>query len=153
MGRLVIHKAYGGYDTVGAVEALRFADGTVSVASLGTLPITYFGTGDADTITISGSNDIVLSGDGYDRIVSVVSYRLGDANEALELTGGELVLEVGTGSGYQAAVLAQMARKVTTLDRHRQLVADARARFGSLRLMNVLGHGADVQNGWPKGAP
>jgi Ca2+-binding RTX toxin-like protein len=91
MGRLVIHKADGGYDTVGAVEALRFADGTVSVASLGTLPITYFGTGDADTITISGSKDIVLSGDGYDRIVSAVSYRLGDANEALELTGGSAV--------------------------------------------------------------
>ena len=87
MGRLVVHKPGGEYDIVSSVEALRFGDGTVSVASLGTLPTTYFGTGDSDTITISGANDIVLSGDGYDRIVSAYSYRLGDANEALELTG------------------------------------------------------------------
>ncbi|MBL8550282.1 MAG: protein-L-isoaspartate O-methyltransferase [Hyphomonadaceae bacterium] len=72
---------------------------------------------------------------------------------ALLLTGGELVLEVGTGSGYQTAALALMARKVTTLERHRPLVADARARFGGLRLMNVQAHVADGRAGWPDGAP
>ncbi|MGV3491929.1 MAG: calcium-binding protein [Devosia sp.] len=90
MGRLVVHKA-DGYDVVSGVEALRFADGTVSVASLTWLATTYFGSDDADTITVSGTNDIVLSGDGYDRIVSAVSYRLGDSNEALELTGSAAV--------------------------------------------------------------
>jgi len=86
-GHLVIHKPEGGYDVVGGVEALRFADGTVSTATLTSLPTTYFGTDDADRITISSSSDVVLSGEGYDRIVSAVSYTLGDQNEALEFTG------------------------------------------------------------------
>ena len=98
MGRLVIHKA-DGYDVVGGVEALRFADGTVSVATLTDLPTTYFGTDDSDTITVNGSHDIVLSGDGYDRIVSAVGYRLGEANEALELTGTSAVNGYGNELG------------------------------------------------------
>ncbi|MGE3250361.1 MAG: protein-L-isoaspartate(D-aspartate) O-methyltransferase [Hyphomonadaceae bacterium] len=72
---------------------------------------------------------------------------------ALDPKPGDLVLEVGTGSGFQAAALAAMARKVTTLDRHRDLVADARARFGALRLMNVQAHLADGRAGWAEGAP
>jgi protein-L-isoaspartate(D-aspartate) O-methyltransferase len=46
-----------------------------------------------------------------------------------------------------------MARKVTTLDRRRGLLADARARLGALRLMNVQAHVADGREGWPDGAP
>ena len=59
----------------------------MSVASLTNLGTTYFGTGDADRITVTSSNDVVLSGDGYDRIVSAVSFTLGAQNEALEFTG------------------------------------------------------------------
>jgi Ca2+-binding RTX toxin-like protein len=98
MGRLVIHKP-DGYDVVSGVEALRFANGTVSVATLTGLPITYFGSDDADTITVSGSKDIVLSGDGYDRILSASTYRLGEGNEALDLTGTAAVNGYGNGVG------------------------------------------------------
>lgn len=90
-GHLVIHKAGGGYDIVSGVEALRFADGTVSTASLGTLPTTFFGSDDADRITVTSTKDVVLSGDGYDRITSAVTYTLGDQNEALEFTGSAAI--------------------------------------------------------------
>lgn len=86
-GHLVIHKASGGHDIVGGIEALRLDTGTVSVAMLGDLPRTYFGSDDADRIEIASSHDIVLSGTGFDRIVAAVSYTLGAENEALELTG------------------------------------------------------------------
>lgn len=86
-GRLVIHKADGGYDIVGGVEALRFDDGTVAVSTLGALPRTYFGTDDADYIVIQSSDDIALSDGGFDRISAGVTYALGTENEALELTG------------------------------------------------------------------
>jgi Ca2+-binding RTX toxin-like protein len=86
-GGYIVHKADGSYDRVGGVETLAFNDGAVSVASLTNLGTTYFGTGDADRITVTSSNDVVLSGDGYDRIVSAVSFTLGASNEALEFTG------------------------------------------------------------------
>ncbi len=90
-GRLVIHKGDGHYDTVGGIEALRFADGTVSVASLGTLPRTLFGTDDADYIEVTSGKDVVLSDGGYDRVASAWSYTLGAENEALELTGSAAI--------------------------------------------------------------
>lgn len=73
--------------------------------------------------------------------------------QALELRGGESVLEVGTGSGYQSAVLAAIARRVTSLERRRMLAADARARIGQLRLMHVYVHAADGNAGWAEEAP
>lgn len=96
-GHLVIHKAGGGYDIVGGIEALRFDDGTVSVATLGALPRTYFGSEDADRIEIASSHDIVLSGTGFDRIVSAVDYALGAENEALELSGTAAASGFGNG--------------------------------------------------------
>jgi protein-L-isoaspartate(D-aspartate) O-methyltransferase len=72
---------------------------------------------------------------------------------ALSLSGGERVLEIGTGSGYQAAVLARIVAKVTSVDRHARLVTDARAALGRLRLdpaQTQLGQGAA---GWPQSAP
>jgi len=96
-GRLVIHKADGGYDIVGGVEALRFDDGTVSVASLGTLPRTLFGTDDADYIELTSGEDVVLSGGGFDRVASAYSYALGAQTEALELTGTAAVDGIGNG--------------------------------------------------------
>lgn len=86
-GRLVIHKGDGHYDVVGGIEALRFDDETVSVATLGTLPKTLFGTDDADYIEVTSGQDVVLSDGGYDRVASAWSYALGAETEALELTG------------------------------------------------------------------
>ncbi|MBT9447747.1 MAG: protein-L-isoaspartate(D-aspartate) O-methyltransferase [Hyphomonadaceae bacterium] len=72
---------------------------------------------------------------------------------ALELRGGETVLEVGTGSGYQAAALATIARRVVSLERRIALAAEARARIGQLRLMHVYVHAADGADGWAEDAP
>lgn len=67
---------------------------------------------------------------------------------ALELKGGEMVLEVGSGSGYQAAVLGAMARRVVSLERRQQVAADARGKIGTLRTMHVYVHYADGAEGW-----
>lgn len=73
--------------------------------------------------------------------------------EALELTGKERVLEVGTGSGYQAAILAQLASKVISVERHPQLIDSARRMLASLGYKNVEIHLAGDSIGWPEGAP
>lgn len=72
---------------------------------------------------------------------------------ALAPEQGETVLEVGTGSAYQAAVLSQIAKKVVSLERWRDLAADARARIGGARLMHVFVHAADGFDGWADDAP
>jgi protein-L-isoaspartate(D-aspartate) O-methyltransferase len=74
--------------------------------------------------------------------------------EILELRGGEKVLEVGTGSGYQAAVLAELAAEVYTIERIPELAQQARARLQELgygdRVHVDTGDGAQ---GWPDKAP
>lgn len=65
----------------------------------------------------------------------------------------EVILEIGTGSGFQAAVLSDMAHKVITLERWRDLAADARVRFGTARLMRTYAHVADGFDGWSDEAP
>lgn len=72
---------------------------------------------------------------------------------ALAVQPNDVVLEVGTGSGYQSAALASLAHKVVTLDRWSGLIADARARFGVARLMRVFAHTADGLEGWAADAP
>ncbi len=72
---------------------------------------------------------------------------------ALALQAEDAVLEVGTGSGYQAAAIADVARKVVTLDRWRDLVDDARGRFRQARLRRVYAHTADGFDGWEDDAP
>lgn len=74
--------------------------------------------------------------------------------EALALTGEERVLEVGTGSGYQAAVLSRLAREVVTVERFATLANMARARLAALGLTNVTVELAkEGPIGWPEGAP
>lgn len=73
--------------------------------------------------------------------------------QALELRGGETVLEIGSGSGYQAGVLAVIARRVVSLERRMALAAEARSRIGQLRLMHVYVHAADGAAGWAEDAP
>ncbi|MEJ2554424.1 MAG: protein-L-isoaspartate(D-aspartate) O-methyltransferase [Gammaproteobacteria bacterium] len=63
------------------------------------------------------------------------------------------VLEIGTGSGYQAAVLAQVANEVFTVERIAVLISNARQRFQGLRLRNIRVKHADGMIGWPDQAP
>jgi protein-L-isoaspartate(D-aspartate) O-methyltransferase len=73
--------------------------------------------------------------------------------EKLELGERHKVLEIGTGSGYQTAVLARLARRVFTIERHRELLRDAQARLESLRLTNIVFRFGDGTNGWPEQIP
>ncbi len=63
------------------------------------------------------------------------------------------VLEVGTGSGYQTAILAQLCRRVYTMERYRTLMKQAETRFRELRLANVTTVLGDGGRGWPAQAP
>jgi protein-L-isoaspartate(D-aspartate) O-methyltransferase len=74
-------------------------------------------------------------------------------SQALEVGERMRVLEVGTGSGYQAAVLARLARMVYTVERHRPLLKEAEARFRKLRLDNIVTRHGDGYQGWPEQAP
>lgn len=65
----------------------------------------------------------------------------------------DTVLEVGTGSGYQAAVLAGLCRRVYTVDRHRRLVQEAEAIFRQMNLSNITAQVADGSRGLPDQAP
>jgi protein-L-isoaspartate(D-aspartate) O-methyltransferase len=73
--------------------------------------------------------------------------------DLLKLQGGEIVLEVGTGSGYQAAVLAYLAAEVHTIERHEPLAKDAEKLLASLGLTNVHFHTGDGSLGLPEQAP
>ena len=73
--------------------------------------------------------------------------------EALGVTADQTVLEVGTGSGYQAAVLSHLAARVVTVDRYRSLVSEAQTRFEVLGLRNVTAYVGDGMNGMPARAP
>jgi protein-L-isoaspartate(D-aspartate) O-methyltransferase len=71
----------------------------------------------------------------------------------LGLTGKEKVLEIGTGSGYQAAILARLAKEVHTVERIPELASKAEATLQQLGLKNVFVHVGDGSLGWPEAAP
>jgi len=73
--------------------------------------------------------------------------------EALEITDRMTVLEIGTGSGYQAAVLAQLCRRLYSIERHPPLLKDAQARFDQMGLVNITTMAGDGSLGWPEQAP
>ena len=73
--------------------------------------------------------------------------------ETLELTGSEKVLEVGTGSGYQTAILAELARLVISVERLPALTESAKRVLDSLGYTNIEIHLAEEALGWQKGAP
>lgn len=73
--------------------------------------------------------------------------------EALELSGKEKVLEIGTGSGYQAAILAELAHWVVTVERHHQLAEKAKEVLAKLGYTNIEVHLAERRLGWRQGAP
>jgi protein-L-isoaspartate(D-aspartate) O-methyltransferase len=72
---------------------------------------------------------------------------------ALELTDRHKVLEIGTGSGYQAAVLAKLCRRVYTVERHMDLLREARGRFEHLDLHTIVSRHGDGAEGWVEQAP
>lgn len=73
--------------------------------------------------------------------------------EALQLSGTETVLEVGTGSGYQTAILAELAREVVTIERHAELSAQSGKLLDELGYQNILRIVGDGSLGWPPRAP
>jgi protein-L-isoaspartate(D-aspartate) O-methyltransferase len=73
--------------------------------------------------------------------------------EALELRGTDRVLELGTGSGYQAAILAELAQWVITVERHPKLAEGARELLNKLGYTNIEVHLAENTLGWRRGAP
>lgn len=78
---------------------------------------------------------------------------VGLMSQALQITPRDKVLEVGTGSGYQAAILSKLARRVYSIDRHRRLVREAREIFDALDLTNITALTGDGSFGLPEQAP
>jgi protein-L-isoaspartate(D-aspartate) O-methyltransferase len=73
--------------------------------------------------------------------------------QELRLLGDELVLEIGTGSGYQAAILGKLCRRVVTIERIAGLSAEAQSVLGQLGYTNIEFHVGDGSRGWPADAP
>ncbi len=71
----------------------------------------------------------------------------------LELKGVDSVLEVGCGSGYQAAILGQISRRVFTIERIAELLKEAKTRFSALEMNNIFTRFDDGQRGWKQYAP
>lgn len=80
-------------------------------------------------------------------------YIVARMTEALELTGTEKVLELGTGSGYQTAILAELARMIISTERLPALAEAAQKVLASLGYKNIEIHIAEEELGWKEGAP
>lgn len=78
---------------------------------------------------------------------------VGLMTQVLRINARDKVLEVGTGSGYQAAILSRLARRVYTVDRHARLVREARMIFEEMNLTNITAITADGSFGLPDQAP
>ena len=78
---------------------------------------------------------------------------VGHMTAALDVGDDDRVLEIGTGTGYQTAILARLAKRVFTIERFRTLVAAAELRFRTLRLTNITTLIGDGIKGWPEQAP
>ena len=72
---------------------------------------------------------------------------------ALEIEDRMSVLEIGTGCGYQAAILGKLCRRVYTVERHRPLVDVAHKHFDDLKIRNITTRCDDGMKGWPEAAP
>jgi protein-L-isoaspartate(D-aspartate) O-methyltransferase len=89
---------------------------------------------------------------GHEQTISQ-PYIVGLMTELLDLDGDDKVLEIGTGSGYQAAVLGEIARAVYTIEIVAPLAAESRARLAELGYENVQVRTGDGYRGWPENAP
>jgi protein-L-isoaspartate(D-aspartate) O-methyltransferase len=73
--------------------------------------------------------------------------------QSLGLTDRHKVLEIGTGSGYQAAILSKLCRRLYTIERHKPLLKQAEERFAEMRLRNITAMAGDGMKGWTYQAP
>ena len=73
--------------------------------------------------------------------------------EALSLKGNEVILEIGTGSGYQTSILSLLTRRVYSIERLKPLLVNAQRCFKKLKLTNIVSEVGDGFFGWPKLAP
>ena len=80
-------------------------------------------------------------------------YIVGLMTQALDVQPRPRVLEIGTGSGYQAAVLSRLARYVYSIERYRSLLTEAESRLKALKIDNVITQHGDGGLGWPQQAP
>ncbi len=80
-------------------------------------------------------------------------YIVGLMTQALDVQPRHRVLEIGTGSGYQAAVLSRLARYVYSVERYRSLLSEAERRLKELKIDNVITRHGDGGLGWPEQAP
>lgn len=80
-------------------------------------------------------------------------FMVGLMTQALDLTGDEKVLEIGTGSGYQTAVLAELAERVFTIERIASIATGARERLTTMGYHNIVFRCADGSLGWKEMAP
>ena len=89
---------------------------------------------------------------GYEKTISqpfIVAFM----TDRLKVSKRMKVLEIGTGSGYQSAILSLICRRVYTIERYRTLMNDAVERFRQLHLENITGMVGDGSKGWPAQAP
>ena len=80
-------------------------------------------------------------------------YIVAKMTEALDVKSRHIVLEIGTGSGYQASILSLLVRRVYSIERHRPLFVEARNRFLELKLTNITIRLGDGFSGWPEVSP
>jgi protein-L-isoaspartate(D-aspartate) O-methyltransferase len=80
-------------------------------------------------------------------------YIVAEMTQALQLTSDDRVLEIGTGSGYQAAILARIAFRVYTIERIRPLFQNSRKLFDEMRYHNIVTKYSDGTSGWPHESP
>jgi len=73
--------------------------------------------------------------------------------QSLSITDRHKVLEIGTGSGYQAAILSKLCRRLYTIERHRPLLVQAEEKFSEMRLRNITAMNGDGMKGWSPQAP
>lgn len=78
-------------------------------------------------------------------------YMVAWMTQLLDIRDEHRVLDVGTGSGYQAAILAMLAKEVYTIERHRELLESAKARFSELEITNIHAQCGDGSEGFPDG--
>ena len=89
---------------------------------------------------------------GYRQTISQ-PYIVALMTDLAKVAAGSVVLEVGTGSGYQAAVLARLCRRLYTIERHPLLLEQAEDRLKRLGLVNITALTGDGTLGWPEQAP
>ena len=89
---------------------------------------------------------------GYGQTISQ-PYIVAEMTQLLELTPDDRVLEIGTGSGYQTAILAELASRVYTIERISDLLIEAKRRLDQLKYVNVVMRCSDGTNGWIDESP